>query len=401
MQAKPKTPPPNASKTPIQVLLALCALAGLIWVFLPTLADLASRWGSESQYSHGFVVPVFAGVLLWLRRRKLPKKLGKPNFWGLVLLVAGLGLRFLGTYIYFDWLSAVSLLPCLAGVCLLAGGWKTLRWAWPAIAFLIFMVPLPHRLEGELALPLRGIATRASTFLLQTIGFAAFAEGHVIRMGEIRIGVVEACSGLSMLLIFFALSTAVVLLTQRTVLEKGVILLSAIPIALIANVTRIFATGIVHRTIGSEWAEYVFHDLAGWLMPLLALGLLWVELRLLSLGYCQPPRAITANFRPGGRERCKTSSQAPGSRQGGRQQQRECNPHTCRKVSPANATTFASLPATRAINGQQLPRLCEFSCYPLRLSPSSASAFGKAFGRTVGPGRTSPNRRRPSYPPCP
>jgi exosortase len=200
----------------------------------------------------------------------------------MVLLLAGLALRFAGTFAFFDWLAAAALIPCLAGVVVLVGGWRALRWAWPALAFLVFMIPLPFRVEVAVAHPLQRVATKASTYVLQTLGFMAFAEGNVIRMGEVRLNVVEACSGLSMLVIFFALSTAVTLLVNRPWYEKLVIIVSAVPIALMSNITRIVVTGIMHKTVGQEWADFVFHDLAGWLMMPLALGMLWVELRLLA-----------------------------------------------------------------------------------------------------------------------
>src|SRR5205807_527695 len=196
--------------------------------------------------------------LLWARRGLISGRGPlRPSGWGLVLLMAALGLRFAGTYLYFEWLAAVSLLPCLAGLALLGGGRTALRWSWPAVAFLVFMIPLPHRLEVALAHPLQRLATLVSNYALELLGFVAFAEGNVIRLGEVRIGVVEACSGLSMLLNFFALATAVVLLRPRPPLERGVILLSAVPIALLANVVRILVTAILHKTAGKELADLV------------------------------------------------------------------------------------------------------------------------------------------------
>lgn len=205
-----------------------------------------------------------------------------PSWWGLALLAGGLALRFAGTLTYFDWLSAAAIIPCLAGMVILAGGWTAFRWAWPALGFLVFMIPLPYRIEVALAQPLQRVATVTSTYALQTFGFPAFAEGNVIRMGDTRIGVVEACSGLSMLLIFFALATAVVLVVQRHWLDKIIILLSAVPVAIVANVIRITVTGMLYQVAGPRLAELVFHDLAGWLMMPLALALLWAELRLLD-----------------------------------------------------------------------------------------------------------------------
>jgi exosortase/archaeosortase family protein len=93
---------------------------------------------------------------------------------------------------------------------------------------------------------------------------------------------VEACSGLSMLMIFFALSTAVALLIRRPWPERALLVASALPIAILSNIIRITVTGVLHKTAGSEVADLVFHDLAGWLMMPLALGMLWTELRLLN-----------------------------------------------------------------------------------------------------------------------
>lgn len=318
--------------SPAEVVGVAGATAALLWVYWPTLGELAHRWGHDSQYSHGYLVPLFALYLLWARRGLAPAGFA-PRWWGLPLLLAALALRLAGTALFLPWLAEASLLPCLAGLFALAGGWRALRWAWPAIAFLAFMVPLPYRLEVALAHPLQRVATLASTYALQTLGLGACADGNVIRMGEVRMGVVEACSGLAMLVIFFALSTAVALVVRRPLLDKVLIFLSALPIALIANVLRITVTGVLHRTAGSYLANLVFHDLAGWLMMPLALGLLWLELRLLAVVLiARRPRQQTAfalptghalpgltgapgkGRPPGGRKPARPSGRKPGGR---------------------------------------------------------------------------------------
>ena len=57
------------------------------------------------------------------------------------------------------------------------------------------MIPLPWVLENALGPPLQLIATSASTYFLQILGFMAFAQGNVIHLDDARIGVAEACSG--------------------------------------------------------------------------------------------------------------------------------------------------------------------------------------------------------------
>jgi exosortase len=155
--------------------------------------------------------------------------------------------------------------------------------------------------------PLQRLATVSSTFALQTIGVEAFRDGNVIQISDdnhqIPLGVVEQCSGLRMLTIFFALCVAIVLVAPRPWWEATIIILSAIPIALAVNVTRITVTGLLHLWVGQEWANAVFHDFAGWVMMPMAMLLLYVEITLLSHLFVEesrdqaPPVGIPINLR--------------------------------------------------------------------------------------------------------
>jgi len=249
---------------------------------------MAQLWAHNPQYSHGFLVPVFALVVLWARRQAHVAASFRSSWWGLAVVGAAVALRLVGTYVGLGYLDGPSLLATLAGLCLFVGGKEALRWTWPALAFLGFMLPLPYKVETALAQPLRSVATTMSTYALQTLGWPAVAEGNVIVLEEFHLGVIDACSGLGMLMTFFALSTAVALVVPRRLADRLVIVASALPIAVLANVARITATGVVYQTLGEEAAHALFHDLAGWLMMPLALGLLWLELALLSALLAEP-----------------------------------------------------------------------------------------------------------------
>jgi len=259
-----------------------------VWCYWPTFASMARVWSGDPQYSHGYLVPVFALVLLWLRRDRLARVSLQPSWWGVALVAGGAAVRLAGTFFFFEWFDQLSLLPTLAGLFVLGGGWAALRWAWPAVGFLGFMIPLPYQLEFALAAPLQRTATLASTYALQTLGIACLSEGNIILMGERKIGVIEACSGLSMLLVFFALSFAVALVIHRPFWQKAVVVASAVPIALMSNVVRITTTGVLYQTAGSDVADAFFHDLAGWLMMPTAVAMLWLVLWLLGRLFIQP-----------------------------------------------------------------------------------------------------------------
>jgi exosortase len=265
-----------------QLLAALAVvLLVVLWAHWTALGEAADRW-DDPEYSHGYLVPGFALLLLWLRRETLNRSALRPEWWGLGLVAAAAGMRLYGAYYRFEWLDQIALLPALAGVAVVVGGLAALRWCWPAIVFLFFMIPLPHTVAKGLAEPLQRIATESSTFLLQTFGRPAVAESTLIRLNEVELNIIEACSGLRMLMIFFALSTAVAILIRKPLWERLLVCVSAIPIALAVNILRITATGILHEVAGKEVADAVFHDLAGWLMMPIALVFLGLELKLLK-----------------------------------------------------------------------------------------------------------------------
>jgi exosortase len=287
------------------ILLSLLG-AGLLWAWWPSLGELALRWARDPRYSHGYLVPLFAAYLLWMNRKVIEATPLVPNGWGLVPLAAGVALRLAGARYFISWFEAVSLLPTLAGIAMLLGGWRALRWSGPSIGFLFFMIPLPYRVEMALGYPLQRVATLASNFSLQTLGLPAVAEGNIILLNEHKIGVVEACNGLGMLIMFFAFTVGTVLVSVRTNLERFVLIASSVPIAIAVNVARITVTGVLFETAGSKVADAVYHDLAGWLMMPMALAAIWAELfllnRLLIDAPSEAPLPLDLSFIPAGQK---------------------------------------------------------------------------------------------------
>jgi exosortase len=326
--------------------LLFAVLATVVVVYANTLEWVADFW-QRPEYSHGYLIPAFACVLLWLRRpsqEPLPKNetnlamvligigvalmllvgftpLGDyyPNIlrhlitpgtlaflpclagavilagpepipqpsvaerWaGVGIIALGLTLRLVLTWYALVTPEMLTLLVVLAGAFVVVGGWRSLLWAWPAVLFLVFMFPLPDVLERGMLAPLQRFATIASTFCLQLLGLPAYREGNSIHLATMPLSVADECSGLRMLTIFLALSIAVTMVTNRPIWERVVIVLSAIPIALVVNVARITVTAICYELGDAELAHKVFHDLAGLFMMPMALGLMYIELQLLA-----------------------------------------------------------------------------------------------------------------------
>lgn len=254
--------------------------AGIGWAYLASFQVLTDRWARDDNYSFGwFVIPI-AIAILWERRDRIEGEPFEPKWWGMLPLIALLAIRYPLYEANEQWIEMATI-PVAVAACVLAlAGWRWLLWASPAILFLFFMIPFPPRFNNLLADPLQTVATIGSVSLLQILALPVIAEGNVIIVGTERLEVARACNGLSMLLSFTTLITAMVILIRRPLWERIVLFLSIVPIALLCNILRIATTAVIYHVTGRE-VEAV-HDYAGYAMMPLALVFVLLELRLMS-----------------------------------------------------------------------------------------------------------------------
>ncbi len=262
-------------------------LAAVAFAFHGSLYDLGRLWVTNADYSHGFLVAAFVGYLLWKRRDRFPATVARwPDPWGVPFFAVAAAVYVVADKfnIAREWLQGFAVMLALAGVVVMfCGRWRGLGWAWPAFVFLPMTFPLPFRIEQTVSLKLREIATQGANFTFQTFGLPSYAEGNLIVIGETRLEVAAACSGLSMLLVFVALSAAVVFLyTSRPLLDRTFVLAAAVPIAVLCNVVRIVGTGLIYHAGWKGLGDAVVHDLFGWMMMPLALLLMWGVLKTLD-----------------------------------------------------------------------------------------------------------------------
>ena len=236
---------------------AVVLIGALLFMYLYLFQVAFESW-LKPDYSHGFLVPIFSAYLIYSSWSEAPRKIRWPNLWGLAFLAVGLAIFAFTTFNYGkEWLQGLSMVINLCGVAVLLGGWSALKWCWPAVAFLIFMFPLPDSVEKALGGYLQKIAAISSEFVLQTIGFPTYRDGNVLHVKDNALEVAKACSGLSMMLTFIALSVGIVLIVKRPWLDKVLILVAAIPIAVISNVIRITLTGMLYSWGGRELGDKV------------------------------------------------------------------------------------------------------------------------------------------------
>lgn len=223
----------------------------------------------------------------------------RGTWWGIPFFLLFAVVRWFNLFLNYE-RDIDSLLPFLVGMTLVLGGWRALRWAWPSIVFLFFMVPLPDFVAQALGQKLQRVATVMSVYVLQTLGIPAIALGdasNVIQLSkpEDKLEVARACSGLKMMTVFFAICVAVSFLMQAPVWKRILLIVSAVPIAIISNVARIVLTGVLYECWSQNVGNFI-HDYAGWWMMIPAMLMIWGEMALLSALLIEMPQEGPLSF---------------------------------------------------------------------------------------------------------
>jgi exosortase len=248
----------------------------LIAVYAGIIPALVVDWGEDPNYSHGFLVPLISGWFVWQRRFELKAAAIRPANAGLAVIFGSLALLVVGTAgtEYFTMRS--SLVFLLAGIVLYLFGWAVLKILALPIGFLLFMVPLPYIVYDAAAFPLKLFISKVSVFVLKAMGVIVWREGNIIMFPETILEVADACSGLRSLMSLAALAVALAFLSQKSVVKRTLLILSALPIAIFTNMLRVIVTGFLAQYYGAAAAEGFFHEFAGMAVFVLAMVLLFM-----------------------------------------------------------------------------------------------------------------------------
>lgn len=263
------------------VLVGLLPVA-FLYLYASVLPPLIVDWADDANYSHGFLVPFLSAYFVWERRQQLAKTVRQPSWWGLPVLLLGLGMLLLGHIGAELFLMRFSMIVVITGLVWYLLGWQSVRMLFLPLAFLLFMIPPPAILLNMIAFPLQLLAAKLSTFSLQLLHLPVYREGNIIFLPHATLEIVEACSGIRSLVSLATLAVVFAYLTQRHLRKRCVLAFSALPIALIANAFRIWGTGVLSYFYGPKVADGFYHTFAGWLVFVVAFVLLLGEGALLS-----------------------------------------------------------------------------------------------------------------------
>lgn len=249
------------------VLIGVLTLA----VYHRVMEDLVGTWLSNPDFSHGFLVPIFAAYLMWRKREALSHKCVQPS-WGAIAVVAlGLAVLLVGVYGASVFFSRISLVILLAGLVLCFGGWILLKELRFVLLVLLLAIPLPAIIFNQIALPLQFFASKLASDLLPMFGTPVLQNGNIIQLSTVKLEVAEACSGIRSLVTLFTLAIFYGYFLEKTFVRRAILALASVPIAIAANAVRIFGTGLCVQYWDPVMALGFFHEFSGWVIFVVSL----------------------------------------------------------------------------------------------------------------------------------
>jgi len=250
-------------------------LAGLVialnfWQFRP----LVNSWLHDPNWGHGFIIPLFSLYLVYQRWNELLAAPRRVCGWGLLVLVAGLLAMVLGFHpIGTMWICQLSMTVVAFGLVLYLTGPRMAALTWLPIFYLVLAMPVPEMLYRRVANPLQELAAQASGLLLGLFGAQIDVSASHLTVTSLSgqvypLDVIEACSGVRSLLAYLALGVAWAYLEPRPIWQRVVLVVSAVPIAILCNVLRVTVTGWMYVIDRPEMGQEFMH----WFMGMVMLG---------------------------------------------------------------------------------------------------------------------------------
>lgn len=283
---------------------ALAIISAILFTYAAVLVKLSSNWWSDENYSHGLLVPVIIGYILWLQRDKLAAEPVRPATLlggaAIVLALFALWIGVAGAELYSQRMSLVLL---IAGTVVYFWGVRILRLIWVPLGLLILAIPIPAILFNKIAFPLQLFASRCAVWSMSALGIPVLRQGNVIELKPLnsidtrKLEVVEACSGIRSLMTLVTLAVVFAYFTHPHSDDSGngghgkrgklgflrsygfwrssILVISAVPIAILTNSARVSGTGILSHYYGTQVADGFFHSFSGWAIYVVAFLLLF------------------------------------------------------------------------------------------------------------------------------
>lgn len=275
--------------------------AALAFVYFAVLMKLSRDWWADENYSHGLLVPFIIGFIIWQERKQFTEQQRKSALWiGGVCVAFAFVALWAGTAGAELFVQRTSLLLMLAGIVIYFFGFRIIQAVAVPMLLLALAIPIPQIIFNKIAFPLQLFASRCAVGAMSFFEIPVLRQGNVIELMPLgatepkRLAVVEACSGIRSLMTLVTLAVVYAYFTRPNRSAGGpptagqrpayrtfgfwrsvILVLSAVPIAILTNAARVSGTGVLAHYYGTKVADGFFHSFSGWVIYLVAAALLF------------------------------------------------------------------------------------------------------------------------------
>jgi len=279
---------------------ALPFVVVIAFAYATVLIKLSRDWWTDENYSHGLLIPFIIGYILWIQRDKLASVDVKPStFWGVAAVVFALFALWAGVAGAELYTQRMSLILLLVGTVLYFWGGQLLKLLLVPLGLLFLAMPIPTIVFNKIAFPLQLFASKCAVSAMSLWGIPVLRQGNVIELKPLnsfqtkKLEVVEACSGIRSLMTLITLAVVFAYFTHPPTKHNetsgspfgflrsygfwrsSILVLSAVPIAILTNALRVSGTGVLAHYYGTEVADGFFHEFSGWVIYIVAFVMLF------------------------------------------------------------------------------------------------------------------------------
>lgn len=212
-----------------------------------------------SEDGHGNLIPIVFLVLCWLKREQLIAVTKQPWWPALVITLFSVMIHLVGYAVQQPRLSIIGLLGGVFGIMGQFWGLNWLKAVFFPYVILVFCIPIGSLAES-ITFPLRMLVSQLSVgFSHNVLGIDVVRDGSKIFDPNMKYvyDVAPACSGIRSLISLFVLSVIYGVVTFKTAWKRWLLVVLAIPLALLGNVLRIVIVIVTAERFGQDAGEAI------------------------------------------------------------------------------------------------------------------------------------------------
>ena len=272
----------------------------IAFAYATVLVKLFHDWWNDENYSHGLLIPIIIGYIIWMQRDKFARVATHSSvLWGGLAIVFALFALWAGVAGAELYTQRLSLILLLAGIAVYFWGFTLLRLLLVPLGLLFLAMPIPTIVFNKIAFPLQLFASRCAVWSMSMLGIPVLRQGNIIELKPLnsfdtrKLEVVEACSGIRSLMTLLTLAVVFAYFTHAPSddgpgsSKRGgwlksywfwralILVASAVPIAIVTNAFRVSGTGVLAHYYGTAIADGFFHSFSGWVVYIVAFILLF------------------------------------------------------------------------------------------------------------------------------